>query len=135
MRDFAAQSDEEDGEPPGPGPRPLPPMHEPDGSEPPRPPHPAGGDGGDRMNGFTMGRRRSTPSPERPASFPLVDYDDDDDSDDAAAADGGGAPPVPVSWAWVVCHLGSMLKAWLSVTKVTDVMSTWKCCGGCSRCL
>ncbi len=104
MRDSAPQSDDEDGEPPGPGP-PLPP-HEADGSGPPQPHPAAGGGGGDRMNGFTLGRRRSTPSPERPASFPLVDYDDDDDDDDAAAAeDGGDAPPVPVSRAWGACHV------------------------------
>ena len=95
----ASQSDEEDGDLPGPGP---PPPHEADGSGPPRL-HLAGG--GDRLNGFTLGRRRSTPSPERPASFPLVDYDDDDDDDaDPAAAADDAAPAVPVSRAWAACH-------------------------------
>ena len=79
------QDDDDEEDLPGPGP---PPSHEADGAGPPRL-HPAGGD---RMNGFTLGQRRSTPSPERPSSFPLVDYDDDDEDEDAD----GAAPPVPV---------------------------------------
>ena len=42
----------------------------------------------DRHNGFAVERRRS-PSPERPSSFPLVDYDDDDEDDDGGAAAAG----------------------------------------------
>ena len=47
---------------------------------------------GDRSNGFAIDRRRSPSPPERPASFPLVDYEDDDEDEDG----GGPAAGVPV---------------------------------------